>query len=136
MLSLLIFFLLVSKAGIDTGADQSLELPLASLGITQEDLDEERSTNAMLVLNIDPAPGGDYPRVYGKFFSTGKEFSYTDQAELRQFLATVKGGRSDWVVAVHADAGTPFHRIEPVLQAVNTAQPAQVRFAFNPSAGR
>jgi biopolymer transport protein ExbD len=135
MLSLLIFFMLVSKAGIDTGADRELELPLASLGITEEDIRKEQSSDAMLVLNIDPEGLDQNPRVYGKFFATGKEFSFNvtgagGEPELREFVNLVKAGRDDFVVAIHASAASPFYNIQPVLQAVNGAKPAQVRFAF------
>lgn len=138
MLSLLIFFMLVSRAGVDVGADPDLSLPLARLGITQEDLRKEKAVGAMLVLNVDPEGIAQNPRVYGKFFATGKEFSLnvvnpsSGVHELREFLREVKGDRDDFVVAIHADAGSPFFNIQPVLQAVNTIQPAQVRFAFNP----
>lgn len=136
MLSLLIFFMLVSKAGIDIGADPELNLPLARLGITQEDIAREKNADAMLVLNIDPQSVAQNPRVYGKFFATGKEFSLdvvnptSGEHELREFVKSVKAGRDDFIVAIHADAGSPFANIQPVLQAVNGAQPAQVRFAF------
>jgi biopolymer transport protein ExbD len=136
MLSLLIFFMLVSKAGIDVGADPNLRLPSARLGITQEDLRKEKTAGAMLVLNIDPAGIAQNPRVYGKFFASGKEFSLnvtnptTGEHELRAFVNEVKGGRDEFIVAIHADAGSPFSNIQPVLQAVNTARPSQVRFAF------
>jgi biopolymer transport protein ExbD len=135
MLSLLIFFMLVSKAGIDTGADRELELPLASLGITEEDIRKEQNSDAMLVLNIDPEGLDQNPRVYGKFFATGKEFSFNvtgagGEPELREFVSLVKAGRDDFVVAIHASAASPFYNIQPVLQAVNGAKPAQVRFAF------
>ena len=136
MLSLLIFFMLVSKAGVDTGADETLTLPLASLGITQDDLEKEQQRGAMLVLNIDPQGIPENPRVYGKLFGSGREFSQnvndpqTKIPELRAFVQAVKGDRDDFVVAIHAAAGTPFYNIQPVLQAVNSAEPARVQFAF------
>jgi biopolymer transport protein ExbD len=136
MLSLLIFFMLVSKAGIDIGADPELSLPVARLGITHEDLRKEKAAGAMLVLNIDPAGLPQNPRVYGKFFATGKEFSLnvvnpeTGAHDLREFVLDVKRGRDDFAIAIHADAGSPFSDIQPVLRAVNAARPSQVRFAF------
>lgn len=141
MLSLLIFFMLVSKAGVDTGADRTLTLPLASLGVTHEDLQKEQQQGTTLVLNIDPDPEGipENPRVYGRLFGSGTEFSHyvvnprTQVPELRAFVQAVKGDRDDFVVAIHADAGMPFHDVQPVLQAVNAANPARVRFAFSPN---
>ena len=137
MLSLLIFFMLVSKAGVDTGADPELNLPTASLGITEEDVEQEAQAGSTLVLNVDPAAGiAGNPRVYGKLFSTGTPFSYnvvnpnTNVPEVRDFVKKMGEGRDDFVVAVHAAAGAPFSDVEPVLQAVNAARPAQVRFAF------
>ncbi len=52
------------------------------------------------------------------------------EPELARFVNEVKGDREDFVVAIHASAGSPFYKIQPVLQAVNAARPAQVRFAF------
>ena len=138
MLCLLIFFMLVSKAGIDTGADEKLNLPLARLGITDEQLRKERNAGSLLVLNIDPAGLPQNPRIYGKFF-TGEPFSLnvvdpvSRQPLLSEFLRSLKGNRTDFIVTLHADAGTPFFAIEPVLRAVNTAKPSQVRFAFQGS---
>lgn len=129
MLSLLIFFMLVSRAGLDTGADKTIVLPLASLGITERDLEQEQQQGAILVLNINSSVARA-PRIYGKLFGTGAEFSH-DVSELRTFVQAVKGNRDDFIVAVHADAGTPFYDIQPVLQAINAANPAQVRFAFS-----
>ena len=139
MLCLLIFFMLVSKAGIDTGADEKLNLPLARLGITDDQLRKERNAGSMLVLNVDPSGTPDNPRIYGKFFSTGEPFSMnvldpqTREPLLSDFLRRLKGPRDDFIVTLHADAGTPFFAIEPVLRAVNAARPSQVRFAFQQS---
>ena len=139
MLSLLIFFMLVSKAGVDTGADPELskKLPMARLGITEEDVAAEKKAGSTLVLNVDASGIAENPRVYGKLTSTGKEFSHnvvdpaTQRPELREFVREIGKGRDDFVVAIHAASGTPFFDVQPVLQAVNGAKPAQVRFAFN-----
>ena len=128
MLSLLIFFMLVSRTGLDTGADETIVLPLASLGVTEEDLEQEQQQGAILVLNIDTSDPND-PRAYGRLFGTGAEFRHAPHT-LRPFVQAVKGDRDDFIVAVHAEAGAPFFAIQPFLQAVNAAHPAQVRFAF------
>ena len=137
MLSLLIFFMLVSKAGVDTGADPNLNLPLARLGVTEDDVAKEKASGATLVLNVGTGGIAENPRVTGKLFGTGKEFAHnvvnpnTNQPDLREFVQAIKAGRDDFVVAIHADQTTPFFNIQPVLQAVNAARPAQVRFAFD-----
>ncbi|MEL7237403.1 MAG: biopolymer transporter ExbD [Planctomycetota bacterium] len=136
MLSLLIFFMLVSKTGVDTGADPELELPIAALGVTQEQIEDERAASNSVVVNVRSGTIQGNPRVYGRYFSTGEEWSFnvrnlnTDQPELRLFLEELKGDRDEFEVFVHAASDTPFYDIESVLQAVNGSRPSLVKYAF------
>ncbi len=137
MLSLLIFFMLVSKAGIDTGADAELALPEATLGITQEQFDEERGASAFVVLNVRPGAIQGNPSVYGKYMVSGEDFEMNvtnpqdgDRPLLVPFLRGLKDGRQDFEVYVHADRATPFWDMEPVQRAISQADVAGVQYAF------
>lgn len=136
MLSLLIFFMLVSKTGVDTGADPTLDLPLASLGITEDQVEQERAASNSVVVNVRPSTIAGNPQVYGKFFSTGEEWSMnvrnvtTNQREFQKLLTTLGDGKEEFEIVVYADAGTPFLDMEAVLQAVNVAQPTTVKYPF------
>ena len=130
MLSLLIFFMLVSKAGVDTGADPDLALPTATLGITEDQFEQEQSAGAPAVINVRPVgnlPG--QPRVYGSLFTTGEEFD-VGVDELEEFLKKLRGDREDFEVFVHAARDTPFYDMEPVQRAVSRSNAAGVQYAF------
>lgn len=135
MLSLLIFFMLVSKAGLDTGADPDLDLPTATLGITEDQFDRERAASTFVVLNVRSGGIDGNPRIYGKFVSTGEPFEMhvrdprTGQAELEPFLKNLRGDRDDFEVYLHAAGGTPYYDIEPVQRAISRADVAGVQYA-------
>ena len=135
MLSLLIFFMLVSKAGIDTGADADLALPSATLGLSEEELEEQREVG-FLVLNVAPSTIPGNPRVYGKLIGDGTEFEMNvenpqnNREEVREFIEEVKGDREDFEVYLHAAADTHYYDVEPVQRAIGRADTAGVRYAF------
>ena len=131
MLSLLIFFMLVSKAGVETGADADLPLPIASLGITQEDYEAEQAAGNGLVINVQPGLETGNPRVYGRLIDSGKDWAFNaeDTAFLRHVEA-IKGDREDFEIFIHADRNTPFIDMESVLQAVNVVRPSVVNHGF------
>ena len=137
MLSLLIFFMLVSKAGIDSGADEEIVLPEATLGITQEQFDEERGRSPYVVLNVRSGGIQGNPTVYGKYMFSGEDFEMNvtnpqdaDRPLLVPFLKGLKGDLDDFEVYLHADRGTPFWDMEPVQRAISQADVAGVQYAF------
>ena len=136
MLSLLIFFMLVSKTGVDTGADPELELPTAVLGITEADLEAEQAAGNSLVVNVQPGTSVGRPTVYGKLFSTGDAWEFTvdtARGDFTDFMQDVRGDREDFEVSIHAEGGTDMVDIEPVMRAVNQVRPSQVNYAYSPS---
>jgi biopolymer transport protein ExbD len=136
MLSLLIFFMLVSKAGIDTGADDELALPVATLGITEEQFEEERATSNSIVLNVSSSTIPGNPRVYGKLMTTGVEFEYnvvnpqTDREEVRLFLEELRGENEQFDVFLHGASNLPYFDAEPVLRAISRSGATQVQYAI------
>ena len=137
MLSLLIFFMLVSKKGVETGADPELELPIAVLGVTQEEFDDERAATSFLVVNVRSSSIPGNPRVYGKYILSGDPWEFTvrdpqsDADTLQRFITEFKNDRDDFQVQIHAGSTTPFFDIEAVLKAVVGADVAGVKYAFD-----
>ncbi|MEM7807818.1 MAG: biopolymer transporter ExbD [Planctomycetota bacterium] len=136
MLSLLIFFMLVSKAGIDTGADNELQLPIATLGVTEDQFEEERANTSFLVVNVESSLVDGNPRVYGKYLVSGETWSFnvddlnTQAPTLQRFIEDFKDGRDDFQVYIHAGRNTPYFDTESVLRAVSRAGVAGVQYAF------
>ncbi len=136
MLSLLIFFMLVSKAGIDTGADNELQLPVATLGVTEDQFEEERAASSFLVVNVESSSISGNPRVYGKYLVSGEEWSFNvddprdDSPVLQRFIDDFKNERDDFEVYIHAGRETPYFDTEAVLRAVSRAGVAGVQYAF------
>ena len=137
MLSLLIFFMLVSKTGVETGADPELELPVAVLGITEDQFEKERAATSFLVVNVRESTIPGNPRVYGKYITDGTpwEFPTNDPQDgsptLQRFIQKFKGDRDDFEVYIHAGRSTPYSDVEAVLRAVSNAEVAGVQYAFN-----
>jgi len=57
VMCLIIFYMLVAKIGIDTGADSKIVIPPSILGIEVKDMGNT------LTLNVEPGIGGDQPLV-------------------------------------------------------------------------
>ena len=137
MLSLLIFFMLVSKTGVETGADDELDLPVATLGITRDQFDEERAASSFLVVNVREGAIPGNPSVYGKYIVSGEPWRFptrdprSDAPTLQKFVSEFKGERDDFEVYIHAGRTTPYRDIEAVLRAVSNADVAGVQYAFD-----
>jgi biopolymer transport protein ExbD len=138
MLSLLIFFMLVSRTGVETGADPDLALPVASLGLTDEELEEEILAAAgRLVVNVQSSASPGNPESYGTLVSNGEIWSMpvrdpsTDSPNLQRHISTLKGEQEDFVVRVHAAPGTPYQDMEAVLRAISGAGVSGVEYAFD-----
>lgn len=136
MLSLLIFFMLVSKAGLDTGADEEIQLPIATLGITEDQFEKERAASTFVVVNVQSSGITGNPRVYGKLSNIGVPFEMnvndpqSNQGMLEEFLVRLRGERDNFEVYVHAAGNTPFYDMEPVQRAISQADVSGVQYAF------
>jgi biopolymer transport protein ExbD len=130
MLALLIFFMLVSKKGLDTGADPEIELPRAFMGVNIEDIGHS------VVLNI-YAGGGDEPEVTTLNPSTGRHINLRiverradGVAEpLAEFLSIARRVNPEVQVVLYADEDLDYRYLEKVLVAAATAQVKTVSFA-------
>jgi biopolymer transport protein ExbD len=128
MLSLLIFFMLVSKKGLDIGADPDLDLPAALRieGIGVEQLGHS------VVINVYPS-GTDDPEITtpgrpGTLRTTARTAGgYAEP--LAEYLRGVRHGNPDVKVVIYADADLDYRYLEKVLIACANAQIRTVSFA-------
>lgn len=134
MLSLLIFFMLVSRAGIETGADEELVLPDVLQGVKIEDFGNTVTLNVYdLEVN-----GGNLVTTLRPLTSEVVELTAGGPSdELIDFLQLVStdantGQRNpNFKVIIRTDQSLPYRFVEPVLLAASTAQVESVNFAVN-----
>ncbi len=127
MLSLLIFFMLVSKRGLDTGADTEMELPQTILGINIEDLGNT------VTLNVYPG-GAEEPEVTTLDPYTGERLYLritepSGRRPLEEFLSTARRHNPDLKVIIRGAVDLPYRYLEPVLRTIAAAQVTNVNFA-------
>lgn len=127
MLSLLIFFMLVSKKGIDTGADKEMSLPQTVLGINIEDLGNT------ITLNVYPG-GADEPQVTTIDPFTGQKvyLRITEpggRRPLEELLKAAHQSNASIKVIIRGEVDLPYRYLEPVLRTATAAQITNVNFA-------
>ena len=129
MLSLLIFFMLVSKAGLETGADEAIELPITTLA-TEEELEEADLANTA-VLNVYGNPGTDLTTVttLGPLGETLTLDIGGGKDDLTPYLREAAGDSGDFTVILRAGRGTEYRYVEPVLLAAAEAGVATINTA-------
>ena len=122
IMCLIIFFMLVAKIGVDTGA-MKIDIPPTALGTKIKDMGNT------LVLNI-PEGNGDDPDVEAMITPPGggpahlTHLSLHDAAGqnvLQNTLAMYKGQKDDFKVIIRAKADLQWRFISPVLDTCNDA---------------
>lgn len=137
VMCLIIFYMLVAKIGITTGADESIRIPQSTVGT------DLRDPGNALTLNIRPGPGGQ-PQVSALIGRATTDLPVTiapGSAESPLVLALrrlrlgpdLTPGTADdnpeLKVILRADENMPYSAIEPVLMAC--AQAAVRNVSFN-----
>ncbi len=134
IMCLIIFFMLVAKIGVDTGA-QKIEIPSTALGTKIKDMSNT------LVLNI-PDGIGDEPDVQAMVKRQGDSTSHlvplplrdaaTGQNVLQNTLGMyrdqLKGHEADFKVIIRAKADLQWRFIAPVLDTCNLAGVRTIEF--------
>ena len=138
MLCLIIFFMLVARIGVNTGADESIVIPATVLGSKIEDMGNT------LLLNVRPGIGGDdRPQVSGLIGAVGKppavqEIKLVDPNTGRRQLADVlkyyrygtdlkpggvgsAGDNDEFKVILRVERDLAFRQLQPVLEATTEA---------------
>ncbi len=117
VMCLIIFYMLVAKIGVATGARQDISLPQSTQGRQLEDMGNTVTLNVMnrgletIVTALDPsANGGLGGEVTLPILEAGGRRPLTD------FLKKMKGNNKDFKVIIRADENLNYQYIEPVLQ--------------------
>ncbi len=137
MLSLLIFFMLVSKAGVSDGSDMSLDLPAATQGNKLQ-----RSNIRSLTLNIYPDPlNRQNPTVTLLDPKDNERATFAvrnDQTGTKPLLDFLKAWtpsnpelRSETHLLLRTARTTPYSDIEPILVYASEAGVGKVNYAVD-----
>lgn len=127
MLSLLIFFMLVSKRGVDTGADKDMKVPQTVLGIDIEDLGNTVTLNVYPGLANEP-----YVTTLNPLTGQKIELRITEaggRRPLEEFLSAARRQNPDVKVIIRGAVDLPYRYLEPVLRTAAAAQVSNVNFA-------
>ncbi len=129
IMCLIIFFMLVAKIGVDTGA-QKIDIPATALGTKIADMSNT------LVLNI-PEGIGDEPEVSALVKRQGEASAHlvnlplhdpSGQNVLQNTLAYYKGQNPDFKVIIRAKEDLQWRFISPVLDTCNDAGVRTIEF--------
>ena len=129
IMCLIIFFMLVAKIGVDTGA-MKIDIPSTALGSKIKDMGNT------LVLNI-PDGIGDEPEVSAMVSPSGGGPAHltnlslhaaTGQNQLKNVLSMYKGQKDDFKVIIRAKGDLQWRFISPVLDTCNEAGVRTIEF--------
>jgi biopolymer transport protein ExbD len=132
VMCLIIFYMLVAKIGVNTGAAKELNLPVSFQGIKLTDLGNT------ITLNVMKPPAGDQPVVSTLLPGKGTvenipviDLSRTDvgRKPLENQLKVWKKQNPEFKVIIRADENLDYRFLEPVLLAAGAAQVKSVNFA-------
>ena len=139
VMCLIIFFMLVAKIGVDTGADQAIVIPTSFQGLDIQDMGNT------LTLNVRPIPGSDQPLVSALVAGNVEELKLIDPVSgYKPLLATLKNFRfgkdlkpggvaesadnPEFKVIIRADESMGYQYLEPVLITCAEARVKNVNF--------
>ena len=126
VMCLIIFFMLVAKIGVTTGADPTINIPVSELG---QAIKEMGNT---LTLTIRPLPGGDRPQittiVQGRPDTEIALQDPTGRNPLRDLLTALRKGNPQLSIIIRGDADMPYSVLEPVLITCAEANVKNVNF--------
>lgn len=127
VMCLIIFFMLVAKIGVSTGAVQ-MDLPQAVLGTSIEDLGNT------LTLNVQNVGTGE-PMVTALVDGQNRELKFQENVggrlvnPLLEVLKAFRASNPEAKLIIRAPKDTPFELLEPVLFAASEADVVNVNFA-------
>ena len=125
VMCLIIFYMLVAKIGVKTGADQKIDLPLSLQGITIKDFGNTVTLNVSagalepLVTLLNPKTG----QVEDLKIKDGTK------KPLSAFLMLLKGQNEKFSVIIRADQNLDYRYLEPVLFTCAEVKVRDVNFA-------
>ena len=139
VMCLIIFFMLVAKIGVDTGADQAIVIPTSFQGLDIQDMGNT------LTLNVRPIAGSDQPMVSALVGGVVEELKMVDPITgYRPLLATLKNFRfgkdlkqggdyenadnPEFKVIIRGEESMGYQYLEPVLITCAEARVKNVNF--------
>ncbi len=129
IMCLIIFFMLVAKIGVDTGA-QKIDIPTTALGTKIKDMSNTLVLNIPEALGDEPSvsalvkpPGGGTPRLINLPLHDAQ-----GQNVLQNTLAMYKGQNPDFKVIIRAKDDLQWRFISPVLDTCNDAGVRTIEF--------
>ena len=125
VMCLIIFFMLVAKIGVDTGADAAIVIPASFQGLQIEDMGNT------LTLNVQPGPL-DQPYVTALVKDEIRELKIVDPtnnvAQLMVELQHHRQANPEFKVIIRAPEEMDYRFLEPVLFACAEAKVKNVNF--------
>jgi len=134
VMCLIVFFMLVAKIGVNTGADASIVIPATRLGT------ELKDPGQALILNVsDPDPKNpgvaEFPLVTALVDASGSKpeaIQLVDRATnirpLLEVLKRIKQEKPDLKIIIRGDAEMGYKYLEPVLITCVEAKVKNVNF--------
>ena len=132
---LIIFFMLVAKIGVTTGADPTIDLPLSRLGTQLE------TFSNTLTLNVRPGPlrEASEPTVTAMVAGSGQQAEEvkvfdrtTNRQPLLELLRKAHETNPEIQVIIRGEREMEYHNLEPVLFACVEARIKNVLFNTRP----
>lgn len=130
VMCLIIFYMLVAKIGVNTGADtKNISLPSSLMGIRLTDLGNTVTLNV-----LPPAGNLDLPRVTTLNPRTSQVIDVplidaNNNRPLVEWLKNLRGQNTEFKVIIRADKDLHYRYIEPVLLSCAEARAKNVNFA-------
>ena len=128
VMCLIIFFMLVAKIGVSTGADASITIPASELG------QELKDPGQALTLNVRPGVG-DEPMVTALVEGSTNQpqeiklvDTVTNTRPLLEILKKIKANKPDLKIIIRADEDMGYKYLEPVLITCVEAKVKNVNF--------
>lgn len=125
VMCLIIFFMLVAKIGVNTGADKKITIPATILG------QEIKDMGNTFTLNVQAGPL-DQPLVTGLVKDELRELRIIDPTTgVRQLMAeltNIRKYKPDLKVIIRADENMDYRFLEPVLLACAEAKVKEVSY--------
>ena len=137
VMCLIIFFMLVAKIGVSTGADASIEPPETVLGIDK--IEDIGNTLTLNVTGRDPQPEPIVTALIDKSDAKAKEVKLVEQRgtvrdePLFRVLKEARARNDQFSVVILADRELPYHMLEAVLTTCTKAQIKKVHFQTKPA---
>jgi len=127
VMCLIIFFMLVAKIGVSTGADKDIQIPETIMGMKIEDMGNTLTLNVRCGVGDDPFVtaliNGEVKELKLVEYRSGKM-----ESPLMNVLSVLRKNNDEFKVIIRGEKDMAYKYLEPVLQACSSANVANVNF--------